>query len=106
MVDTVKSVVDSMSKEKKDVLYFLIGQAANDAKKGNSENSEVRQSSFGKETSLVLAHGSSKTIKEVLAEYTQGEKDVFIFLMGQAISEAKGESLKQDLFDETEEIKI
>ena len=99
---TIKGVVNAMSKEQKNVLYFLIGQAVDEALSGKSKSS-VAQSGLD----YGLSHSDGKTIKDVISSYTSEQKDTLAFLMGKAVEEALGvpreEELEQSIFDDTEE---
>ena len=86
---TVEDVYNEFTKEQKDVVAFLIGAALEDAGKGDSvqhadtdDDEEPAAPSGGKNS------GSDKTVQDVFDEFTEEQKNVVYFLIGQALEDA------------------
>ena len=96
---TVKDVFDTLTEEQKKVVYFMIGQALEDAK-GESENEdededEVKHSADEEEKN----DDGEKTVKDVFDTLTEEQKNVVYFMIGQALEDAKAEA-KHSITDE------
>ena len=68
---TVKDVFDSLTEEQKNVVYFMIGQALEDAGKGdeddNGGNEEMKHNAFDSETETVTRM-TADDMKQILAD--------------------------------------
>lgn len=83
---TVKDVFDEFTEEQKQVVYFMIGQALEDAK-GKADEDEPEED---EEAEVKHADdGGEKTVKDVFDELTEEQKQVVYFMIGQAIEDAK-----------------
>ena len=83
---TVKEVFDEFTEEQKQVVYFMIGQAIEDAK-GKADEDEPEED---EEAEVKHADdGGEKTVKDVFDELTEEQKQVVYFMIGQAIEDAK-----------------
>ena len=96
---TVKDVFDTLTEEQKKVVYFMIGQALEDAK-GESKNEdededEVKHSADEEEKK----DDGEKTVKDVFDTLTEEQKNVVYFMIGQALEDAKAEA-KHSITDE------
>ena len=96
---TVKNVFDTLTEEQKKVVYFMIGQALEDAK-GESKDEdkdedEVKHSVDEEEKK----DDGEKTVKDVFDTLTEEQKKVVYFMIGQALEDAKAEA-KHSITDE------
>lgn len=102
---TVQDVFDSLTDEQKDVVYFLIGNAVENAKNDDSDNDSD-------ESVKHADNADDKTVQDVFDSLTDEQKNVVYFLIGQALenkdNEAKhsdfndgGSSMKHNVFDNT-----
>ena len=80
---TVKDVFESFTKEQKDVVYFMIGEALKGNSSGSTEKAadEVKQSDEDDEN---LEHGES-TVQDVFDTFTDAQRDVVHFMLGEAL---------------------
>jgi HK97 family phage prohead protease len=83
---TVQDVVETMSDDQKETLYFLVGQAL--------EHDDVSEG----EAFVHASTGSGPTIQDVVDSMSDQQKQVLYFLVGQAVD--GGDSLKQDSMGE------
>ena len=88
---TIKEVFDTMNEEQKNVVYAMIGQAIEDAKKEavsekkeDSEKSDEVKHSAEAETS----EKKEKTVQDVFDEFTEEQKTVVYAMIGAALEEA------------------
>lgn len=80
---TVKDVFDEFTEEQKQVVYFMIGQALEDAKgKADDEDEDGGEVKHADD-------GGEKTVKDVFDELTEEQKQVVYFMIGQAIEDSK-----------------
>lgn len=107
---TIKDVFDEFTEEQKNVVYFMIGQALEDA--GKSEDAPETNK---EETDDSVSHAdeeidkgeenmaNEKTVKDVFDELTEEQKNVVYFMIGQALEDAgasgEGEDMKHNVFD-------
>ena len=89
---TIQDVIDSMTDEQKDVMYYLVGQAMQDKKAekvqhadDTDEDAEDSDDSEESENSK-----SNKTIQDVIKSMNKEQKDVLYFLVGQALNSKNG----------------
>lgn len=82
---TVKEVFDTLTDEQKEVVYFLIGQAANDADDIDDDD---------------MQHSDDETVQDVFDSLTDRQKDVVYFLIGQAVGGEEGDEVQHSDFDE------
>jgi len=97
---TVKDVFDTLTDEQKKVVYFMIGQALEDAK-GESKNEdededEVKHSADEEEKN----DDGEKTVKDVFDTLTEEQKKVVYFMIGQALEDAKAEAKHSITYEE------
>ena len=109
---TVQDVIDSMSEEQKNVLYFLVGQAV-EGKDGEKESeSEIKHADSDDEETKNMA--SDKTVQDVIDSMSEEQKNVLYFLVGQAIEGKGGDNeaehddlgetdMKKNIFDRSTE---
>ena len=105
---TVKDVFDTLTEEQKKVVYFMIGQALEDAKGESNEkaNDEVKHSADEEddepeEKPEDNKKSEGKTVKDVFDSLTEEQKKVVYFMIGQALEDAKTEA-KHSIYDEEE----
>ena len=100
---TVKEIFDELTEEQKNVVYAMIGQAIEDAKKEKEEDKaeekkEVKHSAE--------ASNSEKTVAEVFNELTEEQKVVVYAMIGEALEhgakdiEGGNDDMKHNLFDQ------
>jgi len=103
---TVKDVFDEFTDEQKNVVYFMIGQALEDAGVSDEEeDDEEIEHSDDKQEEEEMA--DEKTVKDVFDELTDEQKNVVYFMIGQALEDAgvsgdeaeEGEEMKHNVFD-------
>lgn len=106
---TVKEIFDELTEEQKNVVYAMIGQAIEDAKKGDKkEDKEVKHSD--EETEEIEhsaeASNSEKTVADVFNELTEEQKTVVYAMIGEALKhgneelEGGNDNMKHNLFDQ------
>lgn len=85
---TVKDVFDEFTEEQKQVVYFMIGQALEEAKGGSDDDDEdtVKHSD---DDDTDEGNGKEKTVKQVFDSLTEEQKQVVYFMIGQALEDAK-----------------
>ena len=91
---TVKDVFDEFTEEQKNVVYFMIGQALEDAKgksaeDDDDEDEEEAEMKHSDEEDDEAPSGKEKTVKDVFDELTEEQKQVVYFMIGQAIEDSK-----------------
>lgn len=82
---TIKEVFDTMNEEQKNVVYAMIGQAIEDAKKealSGKKDDEVKHSAEAAEPE------KEKTVQDVFNEFTEEQKTVVYAMIGAALEEA------------------
>jgi hypothetical protein len=83
---TIQDVFDSMSEEQKQVVYFMVGAAIEEAKSGDDS---VAQSAIdGDDDSLEHAVGDDATVQDVFNGLSDVEKNVVYFMIGAALEDA------------------
>lgn len=85
---TVKDIFDEFTEEQKQVVYFMIGQALEDAK-GGSDDDDDDAVKHSDEPDKDADNGKEKTVKEVFDSLTEEQKQVVYFMIGQALEDAK-----------------
>lgn len=85
---TVKDVFDEFTEEQKQVVYFMIGQALEDAK-GGSDDDDDDTVQHSDESDEDTGNGKDKTVKDVFDSLTEEQKQVVYFMIGQALEDAK-----------------
>ena len=107
---TVKDVFDSLTEEQKKVVYYMIGQALEDAK-GNDKDKEddsdekepeIKHAAEDEEKPKDESKDDGKTVKDVFDTLTEEQKKVVYFMIGQALEDAKAEA-KHSIDNENEE---
>ena len=96
---TVKDVFDELTEEQKQVVYFMIGQALEDAE------AESEDEKFEKEDEVKHADDSEKkekTVKDVFDELTEEQKQVVYFMIGKALEDAKNNDEDKNNDEEVE----
>lgn len=100
---TVKDVFDTLTEEQKKVVYFMIGQALEDAKgkskDDDNSDEEVKHSDDEAELEHADENGDEKTVKDVFDTLNEEQKKVVYFMIGQALEDAKAEA-KHSITDE------
>lgn len=77
---TVQDVIDSMTEEQKQVMYFMIGQALEGGGSGSGSGDEVSHADLGDDA----------TVQDVIDSMTEEQKKVLYFMVGQALENAGG----------------
>ena len=75
---TVQDVIDSMTEEQKQVMYFMIGQALENAE--GSKGEEVSHADMSDDA----------TVQDVIDSMNEQQKQVLYFMVGQALENANG----------------
>lgn len=103
---TVEDVVNSMTEDQKNVLYYLVGEAANDPEMSHADENTSDEGE--KEMA-----DNEKTVKDVVDSMTEEQKKVLYFLVGEAAkggddddeaehSDFEGDyDMKRNVFDQT-----
>lgn len=111
--ETVKDVFDTLTEKQKKVVYFMISQALEQeglkaktkepeekedsteeadgeaVKHADSSDKEEDAESTDKEGGAKMADSKEKTVKDVFDEFTEEQKNVVYFMIGQALEDAK-----------------
>ena len=77
---TVQDVIDSMTEEQKQVMYFMSGQALEGSSSGSGSGGEVSHADMGDDA----------TVQDVIDSMTEEQKKVLYFMVGQALENAGG----------------
>lgn len=94
---TVQDVFDTLNDEQKDAVYFIVGQAVEQAKSGESEMSHADDKNDpDADDTDDTDDADDRTIQDVFDEFTEEQKNVVYFLIGQALENANGDSKKTD----------
>ena len=103
---TVKDVFDTLTEEQKKVVYFMIGQALENAKGGFKDDDDSEDEVKHSDDEAELEHADNeggekkeKTVKDVFDTLTEEQKKVVYFMIGQALEDAKAEA-KHSITDE------
>ena len=105
---TIEDVIDSMSEEQKNVMYYLIGQALESKSGGSGESGDEK-----------IKHDDldDPTVQDVIDSMNENQKNVMYFLIGQAINDTKNgelddsdsinhsdmeDNMKNNVFDEAQ----
>ena len=92
---TVKEIFDELTEEQKNVVYAMIGQAIEDAKKEDKVEHSAE------------ASNSEKTVADVFNELTEEQKTVVYAMIGEALEhgatdiEGGNDDMKQNVFEST-----
>lgn len=93
---TVKDVFDEFTEEQKQVVYFMIGQALEEAGveavEDAEDEEEMKHSAEEEEEEEESADKKEKTVKDVFDELTDEQKQVVYFMIGQAIEDTKNDN--------------
>lgn len=87
---TIEDVIDTMNDEQLKVLEFLVSEALSSAK---SSKNEMKHAD---DEEVVDVDDSDKTIEDVLKTFNKEQRKVLDFLIGQALSKAKGNDVEHD----------
>jgi hypothetical protein len=99
---TVKEIFDELTEEQKNVVYAMIGQAIEDAKKEVKHSDEEEVVEHAAEAS-----NSEKTVADVFNELTEEQKTVVYAMIGEALEhgatdiEGGNDDMKTNLFENT-----
>ena len=103
---TVKDVFDTLTEEQKKVVYFMIGQALENAKDDSKDDDDSEDDVKHSDDEAELEHADNegdekkeKTVKDVFDTLTEEQKKVVYFMIGQALEDAKAEA-KHSITDE------
>ena len=105
---TIEDVIDSMSEEQKNVMYYLIGQAleSKSGESGGSGDEKIKHDDL-----------EDPTVQDVIDSMNENQKNVMYFLIGQAINDTKNgelddsdsinhsdmeDNMKNNVFDEAQ----
>ena len=109
---TIKDVFDTLNDEQKDAVYFLIGQAVEQSKSGNADDEAMSHADDDPDDADDADdENDDRTVQDVFNEFTEEQKNVVYFLIGQALENANGnadksdggDSMKHNVFDDTYE---
>lgn len=108
---TIKDVFDTLNDEQKDAVFFVIGQAVEQAKSGKSDDEEAM--SHADDSDDADESDDDRTVQDVFDTFNEEQKNVVYFLIGQALEQANGkankesddggDSMKHNVFDESYE---
>lgn len=84
---TIQDVFNSMTEEQKQVVYFMVGAAIEDAQGGAAEGGAVAQSAF-EDDDDVLEHADGPSVQDVFDGMTDDQKQVTYFMIGAALEDA------------------
>jgi len=82
--ETVADVFDTLNEKQKNVVYFMIGQALEQASAEHSDKSEP------------IVHADDATVKEIFDAFTEQQKNVVYFMIGTALEDAGMEQSDDD----------
>lgn len=102
---TVQDVVDAMTPEKRKALELLIGLSVMQAE-GEDISDVVDAAAEEQQGQVQHADGSDKTIQEVFDTFTEEEKKVAYFLIGQAIKDAENNAPAEEEYEEDDEEEV
>ena len=102
---TVKDVFDSFSPEEKEVVYFMIGDAVEQAKSGSVAQSGLDDTEVvdGTDATEAVVHASDATVKDVFETLSEEQKTVVYYMIGAAIDASQSGSIAQSSDDNAEE---
>lgn len=87
---TVQDVFDELTEEQKKVVYYLIGQAVEEAQGGNVQHADIDM--------------EDATIEDIIDTMTEDQKDAMYYLIGEAVEEAEeGVEMGHNAFEDNEE---
>ena len=86
---TVKDVFDEFTEEQKQVVYFMIGQALEEANGKSTDTDEEKPIQHSDDDDTDEGNGKEKTVKQVFDSLTEEQKQVVYFMIGQALEDAK-----------------
>lgn len=86
---TVKDVFDEFTEEQKQVVYFMIGQALEEANGGSDDDDDEEEPVKHSDDADEDKDGKEKTVKDVFDTFTEEQKQVVYFMIGQALEDAK-----------------
>ena len=86
---TVKDVFDEFTEEQKQVVYFMIGQALEEANGKSTDTDEEKPIQHSDDDDTDEGDGKEKTVKQVFDSLTEEQKQVVYFMIGQALEDAK-----------------
>jgi hypothetical protein len=86
---TIQDVFDSMTDEQKQVVYYMVGAAIEDAQ-GGGDTGAAAQSGTGSESGANLEHaaGDDPTVEDVFNGMSDVQKQVVYFMIGAALDDA------------------
>lgn len=98
---TVQDVFDSFSEEQKNVVYFLIAQAVENALSGQNDEEKVAHSDD--------ENDDERTVKDVYDSFTDEQKDVVNYLIARAVEESQNnqgdeEEMKHNVFEASNDV--
>jgi hypothetical protein len=88
---TIQQVFDSMSEEQKQVVYFMVGAAIEEAQ-GSGSGTAAQSAIDSDDDSLEHAEGDDATVEDVFNGLTEVQKNVVYFMIGAALEDAGVES--------------
>ena len=108
---TVKDVFDTLTEEQKQVVYFMIGQALEDKKGDDEDEKPIKHADEDDdEDESDDSPKGEKTVKDVFDSFTEEQKQVVYFMIGQALEDKNNEVehydfegddfMKHNVFDE------
>ena len=100
---TVKDVFDSFTEEQKQVVYFMIGQAleekedADDDEDEDDDSDEVKHADEGEND--MATQEKERTVKDVFDSFTDEQKQVVYFMIGQALEDKEKDEVEHSDFE-------
>jgi hypothetical protein len=95
---TVKDVFDAFSPEEKEVVYFMIGDAVEQAKAGSVAQSGLDDTEVvdGSDATDAVVHSADSTVKDVFETLSEEQKNVVYYMIGAAIDASQSASHSSD----------
>lgn len=94
---TIQDVIDSMTDEQRQVMYYLVGQALennkSESKKSNEDDTDKDEDDSNDKNVKHSDLGDDATVQDVIDSMTEQQKNVMYFLVGQAIKDTKNGEL-------------
>lgn len=91
---TIQDVIDSMNEDQKSVLYYMVGQALENGESASHADDEDGEDYD--DMKPAPKNAGDKTVQDVIDSMTEEQKKVMYFMVGQALNDNGGNSVKHD----------
>lgn len=95
---SISDIVDSMTEEEKNVMYYIIGQLLTD------ESNDVEQLDEQKNDTDADDVKTDKTVKDIINNMTEEKRNVMYYVIGEVLSEAGVDDEKTEKTEKKEEV--